>query len=109
MQRANRFYSLYFRANIYMKRVVCFIILSLWFTLSFAQQRTAGPFISFGNQAKGSNNRNIIDTVYPLSFVPVSDGGLGCFTGVYTAPVAGYVSGNNQFRDREKAQYFDMS
>jgi hypothetical protein len=56
-----------------------------------------------------ATSRNVIDTVTPVSFIPANEGGLGCFTGIYNAPDTGYVSGNNQYGDLAKAQFYSLS
>lgn len=56
-----------------------------------------------------ATERNFIDTVMPISFIPQNEGGLGCFTGVYNAPDSGYVTGNNKYGDLDKAQFFSLS
>ena len=72
-------------------------------------QRSAGDFFLMQDpDVPISNLRNVIDTIVPLSFIPVSEGGLGCFTGIYPAPDSGYVTGNNQYGDLEKAQFYDL-
>ncbi|MCS6991613.1 MAG: T9SS type A sorting domain-containing protein [Chitinophagales bacterium] len=53
-------------------------------------------------------NRLWEDTLRLKSFVPVQQGGLGCFLGYYAAPAGGYVTGNNVYGDREKAQFFSL-
>jgi hypothetical protein len=73
-------------------------------------QRSAPVFTPFSSPEKGTGNiRGFIDTLVPLSFVPANDGGLGCFTGYYSSPDSGYVSGNNQYGDLRKAQFFSLS
>lgn len=48
------------------------------------------------------------DTLVLKSFQPVQQGGLGCFLGYYPAEGGGYVTGNNVYGDREKAQFFSL-
>jgi len=73
-------------------------------------QRNAKVFHPSANLiSSGASVRNFIDTIKPLSFVPVNEGGLGCFTGYYNSPDSGYVSGNNSYGDLEKAQFFSLT
>lgn len=73
-------------------------------------QRPVGDFVPIQNHnIPFSNLRNVVDTILPLSFIPVNEGGMGCFTGIYPAPDSGYVSGNNQYGDLEKAQFYDLA
>src|SRR6186713_2841794 len=55
-----------------------------------------------------SDLRNVVDTIVPVSFIPANQGGLGCFTG-YVSTDSGYVTGNNQYGDQEKAQFYGLS
>lgn len=72
-------------------------------------QRPVGNFFPMENQnIPTSILRNVIDTVIPVSFIPVSQSGLGCFTGIYSSPDSGYVTGNNQYGDLQKAQFYDL-
>lgn len=71
-------------------------------------QRQAGVFTSISfpsDQATGT--RDYFDTLKAKSFIPPSEGGLGCATGIYPADT-GYVSGNNAFGDLQKAQFFSL-
>jgi hypothetical protein len=61
------------------------------------------------NASTFASTRNVIDTLVPLGFIPANEGGLGCFTGYYNSPDSGYVSGNNQYGDLEKAQFFSLT
>jgi Secretion system C-terminal sorting domain len=93
----------------------------LLFTVSFvelffyaeSQTRLPGTFHSISSHSNSISTRSLTDTLLPLSFVPVDEGGLGCSTGIYPAngrtPDSGYVSGNNQYGDREMAQFMSIS
>ncbi|MEO5674982.1 MAG: T9SS type A sorting domain-containing protein [Chitinophagales bacterium] len=83
----------------------------LLFNLSAVNaQRSGAVFFPLQNQTVGGSDlRDITDTIMPLSFIPASEGGLGCFTGIYSSPDSGYVTGNNQYGDLEKAQFFALS
>ena len=99
----------YFCRNIFMMRIPVISFLVLVSQTCFGQ-RLPGSFepsaITF--PAPGTE-RNYIDTVMPISFIPQNEGGLGCFTGVYHAPDSGYVSGNNKYGDLDKAQFYILS
>lgn len=72
-------------------------------------QRTLGGFSNLPEFIQStSTNRDYIDTVMALSFVPLSEGGMGCATGVYAAPDTGYVTGNNNYGDLQKAQFYSL-
>ncbi len=87
------------------------ITMILLFNLSAVNaQRSGAVFFPLQNQTNGGSDlRDITDTILPLSFIPASEGGLGCFTGIYSSPDSGYVTGNNQYGDLEKAQFFALS
>jgi hypothetical protein len=91
-----------------MKQIAIIFILFLASELASAQ-RPYGAFQPMNLTAPPVSERDYIDTVKPLSFIPINEGGLGCFTGVYSAPDSGYVAGNNKYGDREKAQFFSLS
>lgn len=77
---------------------------------SLLAQRSETLFQPFAVEAEGSASvRGFTDTLIPISFIPVNEGGLGCFTGYYNSPDSGYVSGNNQYGDREKAQFYSLT
>ncbi len=59
--------------------------------------------------ADGPGIREVLDTIQTLGWIPLQQGGLGCFTGYYGATGGGYVSGNNVYGDREKAQFYSLS
>jgi hypothetical protein len=89
-----------------------FLFILLWLVVvsHLSAQRTASQFHSFdGTTFSNGSTRDFIDTLLPLSFVPGNEGGLGCFTGYYNSPDSGYVSGNNQYGDVEKAQFFSLT
>lgn len=72
-------------------------------------QRNAGSFIPLICQQHNSDGvRDYVDTVKASSFIPASEGGLGCATGLYTAPDSGYVAGNNKYGDLQKAQFYSL-
>ncbi len=73
-------------------------------------QRTGAVFFPAQNQNISSSGlRDVTDTIIPVSFIPANEGGLGCFTGIYTSPDSGFVTGNNQYGDLEKAQFYDLA
>ncbi len=92
-----------------MVRIVIITVLLLLAKISWSQ-RTVGAFESLNLVEQISKSeRDYIDTIKPLSFIPQNDGGLGCFTGVYSATDSGYVAGNNKYGDLEKAQFYNLS
>lgn len=101
------FDSTTFAQNRAMKR--CFLFLfSIW-AIQVQAQRAQADFIAVQNDSEASPAiRESTDTLVPLSFVPVNQGGLGCFTGFYQSD-SGFVSGNNNYGDLEKAQFFSLS
>ena len=59
----------------------------LFIATSIYAQRTAENFTPIPNTSFTSASvRNEIDTLTPISFIPVNKGGLGCFTGYYNSP-----------------------
>lgn len=73
-------------------------------------QRSHGEFATVSGAEQLHNGlRDVTDTILPPSFIPASEGGLGCFTGIYASPDSGYVTGNNQYGDLEKAQFYSLS
>ncbi|MBS1657302.1 MAG: T9SS type A sorting domain-containing protein [Bacteroidetes bacterium] len=87
-----------------------FILLMQVVVSHLSAQRTASQFHSFdGASFSCSSTRDFVDTLMPLSFIPGNEGGLGCFTGYYNSPDSGYISGNNQYGDVEKAQFFSLT
>ncbi len=71
-------------------------------------QRVSESFV-VQQMALGTSLREGLDTIQTLSWIPLQQGGLGCFTGYYGATGGGYVSGNNVYGDREKAQFYSLS
>ncbi|MCY7409787.1 MAG: T9SS type A sorting domain-containing protein [Chitinophagales bacterium] len=93
-----------------MKNLKIYITLAAVFVFVSANaQRTSSSFLPFQNNISSPQLREVVDTIYLPSFIPVFEGGLGCFTGVYAAPDSGYVSGNNQYGDLAKAQFYSLS
>lgn len=87
--------------------VLITLLLLLWQPYSFAQ-RPAGAFASLTfPEYAASGTRDYFDTLMAGSFIPQSEGGLGCATGIYPADT-GYVSGNNSYGDLQKAQFFSL-
>jgi hypothetical protein len=83
--------------------------LFLLFHIHTSGQRTMGTFHVLTEFIHStSTNREYIDTVMAASFVPLNEGGLGCATGVYAAPDTGYVTGNNNYGDLQKAQFYSL-
>ncbi|MBA2407720.1 MAG: T9SS type A sorting domain-containing protein [Chitinophagales bacterium] len=91
-----------------MVRVVFISFLLLAAKTSWSQR----PYGAFENLAIKNEllvtERDYLDTLKPASFVSQNEGGYGCFTGVYNAD-SGYVSGNNDYGDLEKAQFYNLS
>lgn len=90
-----------------MHRIVFLVSFLLLAVLSFAQ-RTAGNFEHVVVTDLTGDTRDYIDTIMPLSFISIAEGGLGCETGIYPATDSGYVTGNNQYGDLQKAQFFSL-
>lgn len=96
-------------AQIFTMRCTTFITLLLFLLQQHClAQRNAGVFsaLSFPPQ-QAAGTRDYFDTLKAGSFIPQSEGGLGCATGIYPADT-GYVSGNNTFGDLQKAQFFSL-
>ncbi len=88
---------------------VSVVALFLLFSLPAFCQRPIGEFIMLNDFVQpASATRDYIDTVMAPSFVPQNEGGMGCPTGVYTTPDTGYVTGNNNYGDLQKAQFFSL-
>ncbi|HYV91045.1 MAG TPA: hypothetical protein VE978_04655 [Chitinophagales bacterium] len=88
-----------------------FLMISVVMMISFSSnaQRTVSDFFQMENQnVQASGLRNVIDTIMPVSFIPSGQGGLGCFTGIYSSD-SGYVCGNNAYGDLEKAQFYALT
>src|SRR5215471_261190 len=92
-----------------MKKVTLILVFSAILFYAEGQSRTAGKFIPLQNRSQSISARSTIDTLIPLSFVAADRGGLACFTGIYSAPDSGYVSGNNQYGDQAMAQFMSIS
>ncbi|MCS6917846.1 MAG: hypothetical protein RMK52_09685 [Chitinophagales bacterium] len=78
------------------------LLLGTWFL--FAHPAEARGLSSYAFFSHDSDD----DTLLLKSFMPVQQGGLGCFTGYYPIAGGGYVSGNNNYGDKEKAQFFSL-